>query len=1078
MAAARRDPSRPALKHWMETRYEQPPATLPVLSDAPDRVQEFACRLASGAIDLHHLSFVNAAWIAARLWDRNWRMAPSPQAALRLWVDRWRVLGSPSLTPREAWGADDAIAFREAAFAVLEDDHGLLRWQHIRSAFVRQSARAGGRSDADYAQLFDETPERLLPRASWLCGRRQEAAVFHAMEATSDLAALANLLWSDVAFEPNAAAPHPVAARLLTLTIDRPELLAALLYRPLARPELLADILLHPPTAALAPWLVARKAQHGGAYDRELADQEHRAAQSEAFRDATYVLIWLVAQKEADAADAADLLAWLHDVAPDGFGDATAEGEPLHTILHDALLGLPGSAIRDMLAALVVVSADDARWPSVFAAVLELAQLQPVTDGSLATLVADSYLIDLAREQPRLRTGRISVGAAAALMTLPLSAAARARLLSGVDVRARLRAAQRGHNPLLLSGDVATALRQHIRMLSRAAARLGVEAPADLVSALLDAVTAGIEDKPAAARVAAFKPSFEAGVFTTLRDRPLAEDLAAALRALDNSYRDGLLSALLRTDEPMILAQLHLFAPTDLQGRIERRVSALTPDEAAEVFSLTDLQARADSFLAAGLVDAAAAFLDAERDARPMGDVPGRKVTQLQARLRLKLAAGDWEGLMNADAPEGLTPFEASEVRDLLLFYRALACLLRADDPDPAGAEAIFADLHGRKPQIKAYAQNLFAARVSRLLAVDLFGRVRGSAVLEARQLLSDRDGLVTAYNADLADRTFSAGHRALLHLALGEPAKALIDLATIPQDPVNPRAVAYQAVALARLGRVSEARIAIATAESVAGSRWLFDQARRHIETGVPVIGPAELAVEVHRLRDVAAALLNFMKMDPHDQAAVLHGPGATLENYLTDQIRCAASSLIRLVSVMKGAVLSDHEDDLNTVLGELLLSRLQLQGWDVPDQSRGGHSGSGNPGERDLLVKCGTVELCCIEALICEDPITWQREQTNLRKHFQKLFGYTASRVLYHVSYAFGLQLDAVIATLKELAASEAPAGWRMVEQTDLPPRDSRPSGFKARYAVSGDTAMVVFLVLDVGQERPRAAGAASRI
>ena len=82
---------------------------------------------------------------------------------------------------------------------------------------------------------------------------------------------------------------------------------------------------------------------------------------------------------------------------------------------------------------------------------------------------------------------------------------------------------------------------------------------------------------------------------------------------------------------------------------------------------------------------------------------------------------------------------------------------------------------------------------------------------------------------------------------------------------------------------------------------------------------------------------------------------------------------------------------------------------------------------GERDLLVKLGTADLSGIEAVICEKPVTRKGERTNLRTHFRKLFGYTASPVLYHLTHAFGQERDAMVGVLKALAASEASTDWR---------------------------------------------------
>lgn len=1076
--AARKATDLTALTHWMAHRYEQTPRLGVPLAQLPAEVQTVAEGLTQANVRLRDVTCQDPAWVAARLWDRHRAQAASPNAALRVWFDCWTELGQPELVPMEAWAPADAAAFRDAALEVIEGETDLLGWRETRERFIRETALARGQAESHYTTFFDPLPATFLERVLWLGEPRQEHPVCRGVKAAEALFGLTRLLWADVAAQPNAPAPHPIVACLLGLARDRPELLAMLLYLLHAQPELLADVLLNPPTAALACLLVAQSQSPGSAYDRTLIEQDHEMGRAAAFRDAVGILGRFLERGEASAEDTGALLAWLHDQARKGFIDDAVSAEPLRALLRTELFALPEYVVVEIIASLCRTRADLRLERGGFPAILELAEMSPITNPVCGKALVDAYVYGLSDNRPNVSVRRISAAGAAVLATLPIEAADRKRLLGAVDVRGRLAGAASDHNPYILAGEIGRALRSHIRVLSRAVVGLAPAPLPDLVEALIAAVKAGAEDHATKNRVAAFAPHFETGDFAARDDRPIAQDLAGALRALVGRDQDRLLDAILGTDEPMVLAGLLPLAPLPLRPRIERRIDDLPPANAAEVHSLTEVQARVDSLLSAGTLGPATAYMDAELAAKPWGRPAGRELARFTATLRLQLANKDWGSILSAQPPPDLPALKAADAWDTITFYRGLAFLLRTEDRAPEAAEQAFGELHRRKPHVTSYAQNLIAARVTRLLPDDLFAQLDGANARRARQILGEIDAVVGNRAAlDATGRATLVGNEALLRLALGEPEAAFAALAGLPEGHTDPRAMAYQAVALARLGRSGEATAVLKTANDIAGPSPFFDAVRAHIQSGKGVETAVGVAIADDRLTSIRSAFYDFMQLDAHCQAEVLGGSATTLEGYLTGQVRAASTSLINLVPMMKRLTLDSCEDDLNALLREFLLSRLHLQKWGVPDQSLGGFTAKGNPGERDLTIVQDTISLCAIEAVICQNPVRWQTVQANLRMHFQKLFGYGSSRILYHLTYAYDSDLAAIQSSLKTMAAAEAPTGYVFSDQQDISSGDSSPAGFKAQYRDNRGELTMVFLILDLGQSLQRQAAIQAR-
>ena len=129
-------------------------------------------------------------------------------------------------------------------------------------------------------------------------------------------------------------------------------------------------------------------------------------------------------------------------------------------------------------------------------------------------------------------------------------------------------------------------------------------------------------------------------------------------------------------------------------------------------------------------------------------------------------------------------------------------------------------------------------------------------------------------------------------------------------------------------------------------------------------------------------------------------------------------------------------------------------------------------NAGERDLLVTWGSSVLALIEAVICDKPLTQDAMKADLESHFQKLLGYGNPRIFFHLTYAYLEDKQALMQFLEASAEIVSPPGFTYLGRESIPHEDSRPPGFVARYSADFGEVKVVFLVLNLGQQRQRQA------
>jgi len=432
---------------------------------------------------------------------------------------------------------------------------------------------------------------------------------------------------------------------------------------------------------------------------------------------------------------------------------------------------------------------------------------------------------------------------------------------------------------------------------------------------------------------------------------------------------------------------------------------------------------------------------------------------------------------LTAEPPPGLSGEAKDSAVKTIYFFRGLAALA---DPagDRKGAEDLFASLHDRHPEIGAYAVNLFAARISHLLGNDLFARLQGEDVVRGRKALIEADAsMLHARNVSAADQEIFNCNKALLLLALGQSDEANEVLTAITPIGLRDRAAAYSAVALSRTGRLREALAVLDEAEKTAGKKHVLQAAREHIQTGKHFAATANLSSDDLTTR-IQSAFFQFAQMAPSQQAAILIEAPDPLAKLLTNEIRTAAARVTSLAPMMTNVTIDSCEDDLSAHLREVLAAQVSRLGWTIPDQSKGGRTAKGNPGERDLLVQKDGITQSVVEAVVCGRPMTHEAMRKDLTAHFQKLFAYDHCTIFFHLSYAYIDKPATIIDYLREMAEKEAPNAFKYKSTEDIPHTDSRPPGFVAEYEGQFGPVKVVFLILDMAQEAQQEAANLSAV
>ena len=917
-------------------------------------------------------------WVAARLWDRISVDCGSRPTALRVWFDRWEKLGRPSFVPHIVWEEHAQVMFREAVFTVLESDPGICGWKEARDDLIKKYALLNNEHTDTIAARVPDVPDSMVDRVSWVF----DVTDHNRMREHEEVEGLVSLLLSDAETENNAAAPHPVVKRLIDLAKKRADLFLVLVFQLSGSSRLLADLLLDPATAAVACMLIAKWQFSSCALDRDVI-RDNQTAKSMAFADAVSVLGHFLAQDEADPQEGASLLKWFYQSIPYGVADHMEIHDSLLTTLRREFSQQPRRVLRAMVDALLASDKSELKTSKLVAAV-DIVNCGNLEDEVDPMPFVDAYARLVGSNTSTLLAAGLTGTIAAALLKIATRAPQSSfrRFLCPIDTRARLDEGSEDDR-YSIEYDLGRSIRVHIRTMSSGISSYSGPVPEAITNALIFFIRTGALARPEKGRIAAFSPQYEeSGSDDHRGGRPIAANLGSVICTLSGKHRKRVLAAVIETDEPMILAQLLAYVPHSVRSRIRDRIEELTPSEAGEVYSLTHAQARIETLLSAGLADAAERFIRVEPELQTLGTVAGRVVTRLRARLRLHFLRDELKEIEKYEVPTNLTKAEQRSAAQAINFYKGLA---RLHNPkgDRQAAEKLFSHLHRERPDIFAYFVNLFAVRICILLEDDTFKLLCcREMIVRGRRLLEDTEKRIhqfTTISEDDAD--IYACNKAQLLVALDEPQQAIDLLASINTPSLRDTAAAYSAVALARLNRASEAEAVLKQATLTLGESDVLRATRDHLEHSRPYLGEVIVSSGDDTIGKIKAAFFDLNRMDHVGQAKVF-SPSGSADEFVISHVRSAAASVTELVPMMRNIRVDSYEDDLNALFKELLTQRLELLGWSVGDQSKGGYTAKGNPGERDMVLRIGATTIAIIEGVKCRDRQSARR--ANIVSHF----------------------------------------------------------------------------------------------
>jgi hypothetical protein len=980
-----------------------------------------------------HVASVTPSWVAARLWEES----QSPNLAL--WEFRWWLLGRPRLVPSEVWPAATAQQFREAVIDAAKNGN-LPTWKVV-------SAMDGLATDGDIRRGTETEPKQHL--LSQFLVRRGWAGLFE----TEALDSLLGILVQELAWQEGGDVPSRIARQLVDLALAHPNVHDVVTQFAFREPAALADFMLEPRATALVCYLIASWDSHVH-LDRESRDSIGAGFQLPLFEDSLEVLEHFAKNDQVAPEEYAELLVSLQML--DSSRNERYRAELLPPLI-ERLKNLPATYKSEVLRLLVNNAADGGADSAALAALVRaLARTGNTLPPSEIALIVRAYTNSYAgTTYPSLTLIDAEGAGALADMALRHGGTLATSLLDAVDVRARL-AANAGEF------GTALALRSHLKFLSRAVAGFPGSAPDALVQALVRAIESGGRDQRSSSQVDAFSPDLD-----VLRRYPqprLELEIAQALIRLENpAHQDAIVEAILKVEEPVSLAIFLRRVPRHHQDRIRAKLENFPPDYAAPAYTTTQLQHRVTALLEAGLPDAAERFrADQEKRLQNRGALVS-PVQRLSTELHLKYLRQDWSGIMSAQLPADLKENEKGEAQHTLEYFKALA-LLSGDVPEPAKAAAAFDRLFAREPT-RGVAVNLLAAHLAKLLPGSPFALLRSDAAKEAEAVLAKVDSLLPVGSLSEEEGAVHYPNRAALLLAIGRHSDALKSLSMVAGPGRSPESAAYEAVADARHGDVARATVLLKMAEEQFGSTRILRAAADYLAGATPQSAPVNLLTQEDRFDQVRSAFGVFAGLPAEEQAQIVSPGAGALERVLTDAMSDALAAFTRLIPFLKLNHSAYHEDELNTMVASLLQAHLSFRfGWHAHDQTFGGFTAKGNPGERDFVVKKGGEELAVYEALRSSGP-----SDGRILTHFHKLLAYSNTRLFFHITFSYAGDPQKMMEALEELAKNP-PGDFSFRGQQAIAPQGSRPPGTRAVYLREGMPVTVFMFLVDMNQKVQR--------
>ncbi|MFP3588529.1 hypothetical protein SCB29_33580 [Paraburkholderia sp. SIMBA_055] len=1061
----------------------------------PAEAQAFAAKmLAENWLD-RRISVKDPDWLAGRMWERLCPKQP-PLAAddinnvIRAATPVVNEVNSPSASIDAEAGAVDRAFLEWSAWCDLlwggccwDIGWGPVEMRYCREAAHRTFDRQGlwGAWDNDasrYAEALEKTfaipqdrlryirtprtaPTRtLVSRVDWLKWPEVEHLMMGRFGASTVSFAF-GLLCSELERTEVGPGITDAATTVITFALDHPMALKQLLFRVDAAPALLVDMLMHQRAACLAARLAIEwQPKSGRPSDRNVS----REAQTKAFavQDALSLLTYYLDEGSLDLEECASLITWCYADSVGSMRAVADSRRPVGRQLLAAVAKKEAERQHVVLKHLVDQTAYQDNVPRArFAGVLDGLEKLSNAQGFWAYPIVALYS-KFARDMHLDWTDASALPAelAARLVATAFAQAASDRdaLLVPFDSAKLLREGTEDQSRSLRA-SIAETLRKHVRLLARAVAGWRDEAvPTELCDALQTLVSCSVIEHAEKGRVGALTDSYSPRRFFGNEDGSPAQDLASAWRRLDGCRQEAMLQALAQSDDPVLLAELCKHLPAAAKSSIQARLQQLKPGEASTIWTWPELQHRIECLLTAGEYGLAREHLDEVQ--QDLHRAPQQfQLGLFGVGLQLLLKEKNWIALDSLIVPPELDVPSTRQAQDQLDFYRATSQLLRPNG-NLGRARVVLQRLAARPGAASAYKENVFAVAIQQLLGPTLH-QLTADDKVTGEGLLAEIDAAV-GLSETLASSSLLA-NRALLLLALRRPEDALKSVAERRRERRSPDLEAMVVLAKLEMGFRGEAMALLDAAISEFGTDERLIALKNDLQAGDALSSVASASVDVDPISSIRAALQKLSELPPSQVGEVLGPTGRGVRGYLVRQVSRAVAALQHMAAMLRDRKNPEDqarfENDLNSAVREVLGASLAVAKWDVADQSLGGATTNGNPGERDAVIRVSGQEISIYEALVC----SWL-DRTYIKEHFDKLLSYGVCDIYFHVTYSYAKKVEPLLTYIRKMLEHEVPSGLTYLSCEILEPPDYQTSGYIATYHADHREVAVVFFVANL--------------
>ncbi|MFP1824730.1 hypothetical protein [Lonsdalea quercina] len=612
---------------------------------------------------------------------------------------------------------------------------------------------------------------------------------------------------------------------------------------------------------------------------------------------------------------------------------------------------------------------------------------------------------------------------------------------------------------LIVRSSVARTIRVHVRLMARAVSGWpNEEVPPVFSDTFRKLISLSVIEHHEKGRIGALTDRYSPDNGMTREAGSPAQDLTAAWHKLDKSRQEDLLQIFAQSDDPVLLAELCQHLPATARARIKAKLRQLKPGEASDFWTWTELIHRIETLLNAEEYELAQEHMDEVREEFDNAPLQSR-LALFTLELRSYLKQENWDALDLAVIPSTLRTETAQQANHELVFYRAISQLLRPDG-NLAHAQADLKRLAAIPGASTAYRENYFAIAIQQIIGfkthpMSAVDKVAGELLLAE---------INSAIKADrLLESTSLLANRALLLIAIERPVEAL-DSISRRRSEIRSADLELAAVhAKNKMGLWGEAMAILDAAIADFETNKRFVELRNDLLAGKQVSSIASASVDGDGLNSIRIALQQLAALNFTQIGEVLGPTRQGLRGYLIREVSNAVASLQRMAAMLRNrkdpADDARLENDLNSAVREVLNASFAIVRWNVSDQSLGGYTTNGNPGERDLIIRAGGSEIAIYEALVCGGL-----DRKNIKKHLTKLPAYGNCDLYFHVIYSYADEIKPLLDYVRTILEHEISSALVFRGCDELVAADRGISGYIATYGIDHREVAIVFMVADL--------------